>query len=338
MLCCCGIYIYEIVLFFDIQLTKGRAKKPRKGAAGNEAVREARAATAQSEPLTSSPDLASDFQEETIRASPRTRQPIPSHESAPATDVKVATEVGPQRNSIQNTNSIQGENVRQMIGSWGAQAPIGVKQISKRPPPLREPQEDNRIELTRHALPGLAEFPPTPPLTVRQETKPPPSPSRHARIPSTGSRATVMDVAHALQEQQARETTTSPGLADIPKVEVTAVGSPQADENEGVDEVSPINVKSVRSQWERTVTPSAVQAERRRSSYEKYSSIMMPPLKEEKTPTPSPAGTLSKATMAPVLTNEKSKSAIVDSETNDTYTDSQTDDGLIRIGEIRSGF
>ena len=35
--------------------------------------------------------------------------------------------------------------------------------------------------------------------------------------------------------------------------------------------------------WERTVTPAAVQAERRRSNYEKYSNFMMPVLKEEKT-------------------------------------------------------
>jgi hypothetical protein len=35
-------------------------------------------------------------------------------------------------------------------------------------------------------------------------------------------------------------------------------------------------------------------AERRRSSYERYSAITLPPLKEEKTPTPTPAATISK--------------------------------------------
>ncbi len=39
------------------------------------------------------------------------------------------------------------------------------------------------------------------------------------------------------------------------------------------------------------------QAEKRRSNYEKYSAITLPPLKEEATPTPSPAGTLKSASV-----------------------------------------
>jgi hypothetical protein len=38
---------------------------------------------------------------------------------------------------------------------------------------------------------------------------------------------------------------------------------------------------------------SVSQAEKRKSSYEKYSAIILPPLQEEMTPAPSPAGTLS---------------------------------------------
>ena len=40
---------------------------------------------------------------------------------------------------------------------------------------------------------------------------------------------------------------------------------------------------------------SQLQAEKRRSSYEKYSAIILPSLKEEATPAPSPAGTLARA-------------------------------------------
>ncbi|KAF8967877.1 hypothetical protein BDZ97DRAFT_475685 [Flammula alnicola] len=43
----------------------------------------------------------------------------------------------------------------------------------------------------------------------------------------------------------------------------------------------------------KTISPT--QAEKRKSSYEKYLAIALPPLKEEATPTPSPAGTLNRA-------------------------------------------
>jgi hypothetical protein len=46
----------------------------------------------------------------------------------------------------------------------------------------------------------------------------------------------------------------------------------------------------------RNLTPSAAHIEKRKSSQEKYSAMMLPPLKEESTPTASPAGTLSHAT------------------------------------------
>jgi len=46
----------------------------------------------------------------------------------------------------------------------------------------------------------------------------------------------------------------------------------------------------------RHITPPNAQAEKRKSSYEKYSAIILPSLPEEKTPAPSPSGTLSQST------------------------------------------
>lgn len=59
--------------------------------------------------------------------------------------------------------------------------------------------------------------------------------------------------------------------------------------------------KEPEQQPERPVLPSAIQAERRRSTYEKYSNIMMPILREEKTPASTPAGTLTKTEVASVV-------------------------------------
>ena len=96
------------------------------------------------------------------------------------------------------------------------------------------------------------------------------TPSRHFRIPSTGNRATVMDVAQALNTQ--------------------------------FPELDPASEAQLRSSLPaeashlRNLTPPAAHMEKRKSSQEKYSAIMLPPLKEEATPTASPAGTLSHAT------------------------------------------
>jgi hypothetical protein len=53
----------------------------------------------------------------------------------------------------------------------------------------------------------------------------------------------------------------------------------------------------------RHATPPAAQAERRKSNYEKYSAIILPPLKEELTPVSSPAGTLSRGVRASEVDN-----------------------------------
>lgn len=97
-----------------------------------------------------------------------------------------------------------------------------------------------------------------------------PIPSRHSKIPSTGNRATVMDVVQVLNTQ-----------------------SP---EPEPASEAQPRSLMPAAANQLRNLTLSVVHMEKRKSSQEKYSAIILPPLKEETTPTASPAGTLSHAT------------------------------------------
>ena len=111
----------------------------------------------------------------------------------------------------------RGENIRRLQSTWSNHGPIGVQATRK--PPIASPSPSHHSfnttveepKLTRQALPGLAKAqtvasppspspPVTPPLTTRQERKSSPSPVRHGRIPSTGNRPTVMDVAQTFHE------------------------------------------------------------------------------------------------------------------------------------------
>ncbi|KAG1870181.1 hypothetical protein DFJ58DRAFT_42596 [Suillus subalutaceus] len=168
---------------------------------------------------------------------------------------------------------------------WTEPTLIGVKSVASsnsainQPPPSQKPQGI----VGRLALPGLAAAPPAssekvkekPPL--REERAVSPSLMKHGRIPNTRNRATVMDVAQAMSEaQQGNDCALSPPAPRIP----------------------PLNS----------------QAEKRKSSVEKYSSFTMPPLKEEKTPVSSPAGTLAKssgeALLDSKLVSESPKSSL----------------------------
>jgi hypothetical protein len=99
--------------------------------------------------------------------------------------------------------------------------------------------------------------------TVLSEDRP--IPSRHSRIPSTGNRATVMDVAQVLSAQSSVSESASESRPSMP----LATNQP------------------------RNLVPPTVQGEKRKSSQEKYSAIMLPSLEEETTPTVSPVATLS---------------------------------------------
>jgi len=99
---------------------------------------------------------------------------------------------------------------------------------------------------------------------------PPPSPSKHIRIPSTGNRPTVMQVAQDFLNPPTNKLHADPIISE------------------------PEPVKPPESPLKPRATLSQMQAEKRKSSYEKYSAMVLPPLKEEATPTPSPAGTLTR--------------------------------------------
>ncbi|KAG7446222.1 uncharacterized protein BT62DRAFT_104514 [Guyanagaster necrorhizus] len=184
---------------------------------------------------------------------------------------------------------------------WASETVIGVKSVSRTP---SVPEPIKRM-VGRKALPGLA------PTEVSIDTKPSlpsprypnedltylgpasttvaipslssspksPVPSRHSRIPSSGNRATIMDVAQAFNKS------TSSAEAEMPVPPLPA---------EINEQYSPIAHSRLSPQ---PMSP----AEKRRSSYEKYSAIAMPPLKEEATPISSPAGTLSRGIVEDVV-------------------------------------
>ncbi|KII92264.1 hypothetical protein PLICRDRAFT_50680 [Plicaturopsis crispa FD-325 SS-3] len=132
------------------------------------------------------------------------------------------------------------------------------------------------------APPASVPVPHIPPRTEEKSPSPPSTPTRHARIPSTGKRATVMDIAQALQEQR-----------ELPSIPPSQSPEPP------VDVPTPLPKPSLTPRH-RNVTPPT--AEKRKSSYEKYSSIILPPLREENTPVPSPAATLSRTAGLTTLT------------------------------------
>lgn len=87
--------------------------------------------------------------------------------------------------------------------------------------------------------------------------------SPRSRIPSTGNRATVMDVAKVLKTQ-------SPEPEPDPKTQ-------------------PRSLMFAAANQPRNLIPSPVHMERRKSNQEKYSAIILPSLKEDTTPTTLPA-------------------------------------------------
>lgn len=115
---------------------------------------------------------------------------------------------------------------------------------------------------------------PTFTATIRKSKSAPVSPinpsfGKLSRIPSTGSRPTVMEVAQTLIEQ----------------TEETPISSIDGDGTPAPTESPDRTAKSRHG-------ASQTQAEKRKSTHEKYSSFVLPSLKEEATPTPTPVGTL----------------------------------------------
>ncbi|KAG8784351.1 hypothetical protein FRC12_018776 [Ceratobasidium sp. 428] len=141
-----------------------------------------------------------------------------------------------------------------------------------RPEPISHaarPEPHPQTHFVRHepqpspfAPPAESPVKPTTPKPVAPASpRTPASPGRHVRTPSTGNRATVMEVAQTMMEKQ----------DELAVEEQVVVSRPR---------LSP--------------GPPSPSAERRRSSFERHSVISLPTLKEEKTPVPTPAGTISK--------------------------------------------
>lgn len=246
-----------ISCLLNYQPTKDRAKKPRKTSAPAHAasdegqVSDVKGTSSSPQP-TFVPELfASATNTQSLGVSPP--GPINQSQSEPQS---------------QPSLTITPPNTAGRISDrWTEPTLIGVKHIPSQALAASKPLLSQKPQgmVGSRPLPGLVAAPETAEkekekLLPREERSVLPSPMKHGRIPSTGNRALVMDVAQALNEAQL-----------------------------GNDDDSAMGPLSLRTM---SLSP---QTEKRKSSFEKYSSFMMPPLKEEKTPVSSPAGTLAKS-------------------------------------------
>lgn len=181
---------------------------------------------------------------------------------------------------------------------WANQAIIGVKPIS----PIQKVAEERPARppngpLGWQALPGLTAHTPAPAANIfnlnqaerpDRSTPTPVSPSRHSRIPSTGNRATVMDVAQTWHDQHAVESASAEPAST--RHDYSSDEFPEVPER--LADIIPLS---------RNLPLSVNQAETRRSSYDRFSAVILPSLTEEKTPAPSPAGTLPRTQGQPLV-------------------------------------
>lgn len=238
----------------NLQPTKGRARKPLKSKQPESNVHSSQRLENNPELSTAHPGPSS------VELSDRSKNPLLISKSL--TTVKNASDIGMVVNQLADTITLDPS----LTGS------VNIP-------------EQSPNHLTRRALPGmvaperLGTTAPPPPSqdrdTVPDEAAYPSSavpsegkvfvsmPPRHPRIPNTGKRATAMDVASAL--------------------------STQSPESEPVGEASPPSSRPAPASQPRSLSSSAVHTEKRKSNQEKYSATILPSLKEETTPTTSPA-------------------------------------------------
>ncbi|KAF9066151.1 hypothetical protein BDP27DRAFT_1331038 [Rhodocollybia butyracea] len=189
-------------------------------------------------------------------------------------------------------------NMGRVTDRWAEQAIIGVKPVGSYSQSSEPEAPKVGGMVGRRALPGLAVTPgttpggPSPSRPARAESSErspasplnhpaskypfdqnsPTTPSRHSRIPSTGNRATVMDVAQTFAE---------PDKTQSPVDEISSSPEPP-------DEPEPL--PPLKHTLRQNVPPPLI--ERRRSSYN--SAVTLPPLQEEATPAQTPSGTLTR--------------------------------------------
>ncbi|KAL1673762.1 hypothetical protein EV122DRAFT_221985 [Schizophyllum commune] len=237
-----------------------------------------------------------------------------------------ATTAPPPSQPEQATLPSPGANGKPKITDrWTGQAVIGVKTPGSTPSSkyggLSTPENRSSGGMVgKRALPGLtADIPksmdipkttspkPTSPEprspvafpTSSTSPEPPRSPApgqhRHTRIPSTGNRATVMDLAQVFNEQKERKQEEAPKEEPKQLSPPSLVVEPPKVESPLASPTSPKQDASPESTSPRLRHAHAGIAEKRRSQYEavRQSSVMtLPPLKEEATPVPTPVGTM----------------------------------------------
>lgn len=301
--------------------TKDRAKKPRKAKSS-----EPRVLVEEPSSLTKVAPSANSAGTSALRSIETSGLVVPG--SSPETKGRPVSPTAHSRAGYLSKDS-------RVADRWTSDTIIGVKAASHTP----SAPEPVKKMVGRKALPGLAPTelsfdakPNSPSLRSPNENvmsfKPAlttvsvPSPSspnspglsRHSRIPVSGNRATVMDVAQAFNES----TSVTGSEISVPPAEITEQFSPIGHPRLSPQPVSP--------------------AEKRRSSYERYSAIAMPPLKEEATPTSSPAGTLSRGIVEVIGSVDARPSKEDTSRLNDIVQLDYTDEPLphVDIGRLVS--
>ncbi|TFY83008.1 hypothetical protein EWM64_g1001 [Hericium alpestre] len=193
---------------------------------------------------------------------------------------------------------------------WTDQPVIGVKAVGKSPSPSASAQRTSETkgkeneQLRGRALPALAAADKTEVKKVEQ----PRSPRRMSRIPSTGNRATVMDVAQVMHAQVSSATSASPSSS--PKDERT--------------ELSALRETS-------TVVNSSSPMAAGKSSDRRSPKALLPCLKEEKIPVSSPAaGTRSQG----VILSVPGTSAMRDKVSAELPTSKTEENDKIKINHV----
>ena len=161
-------------------------------------------------------------------------------------------DVSTQLCAHQSTNQADRSSVNTTTNLWNEQALMGVRSS--------DPVRPNPNLQKKPFLAGIAHPPldlstpslsPSKPSQARPSSASPSSPRRQGRIPSTGSRTLVMDVAQALQEAQATAEAEATAKSSIP------CAAPQQ------------------------VEPPALPSEKSELDFDKYSGRVMPSLAEE---------------------------------------------------------
>lgn len=267
------------------QPTKGRARKPRKD-------RDAKPVQRQGIPSTptSGTNLSSHMERSASTATIRTESlAIPSL-STPRTitSPNARHANGKLEQSRTNLSSDDLPLLSRVTDEQTDQAIIAVKPLSSNTPieSSSAPKNPNG-SLDRRPLHGTTTSTPTPSSEMlKHDIKPERSSGHHTRILSTGNRATLMDVAQAWVEQPVG------ALSATANAEAAAMSHEDTIQGESPEI---IERRAEALPQRRHITPPNVQAEKRKSSYEKYSATILPSLPEEKTPASSTMVTLSRS-------------------------------------------